>query len=200
MDIFNIIIGVGVILILLGVYYSFFWSNHIKPVKRIEEDNYKTVNDTTIPTILGKSYKKNEFITNEFNVSNKKEKEDLSSSSFLKIDNEGEKIINEAKDEGELIDTVFNNSKDNSGNERYVFEFKNQNVENKEEDVGENLEDAIDPESELFDLFKEDDEDNKIINEIDNLIDINENELIDTIFNTNQEKHEDVDFDNIDDF
>ena len=68
MTIFNIIILVGGTLIIIGIYYTFFWSNNKVGKDKTKKNNYKITNDSTLLKIKGVSYKKNETKTTENKV------------------------------------------------------------------------------------------------------------------------------------
>ena len=216
MNIFNILISLGFLFIIIGIYYTLFWDNKDKPNKDTEIEKFKSVNDSTLPTIKGLSYIdsksnvkeiKKELIVEQKEVgvelinSENKNSEQISNIEEIKA----EPIINEEKDEfnenenndekklkvKEQLEMGFENG-NHDQDDKNIYGFSIDNFKDFEEEIDSNY--PIDPEEHLENIKR---------NEYLQNIDPNEltNEIFDDLTNEKNEENPDdeMDFNNIDD-
>jgi hypothetical protein len=104
MDIFTILISLGGFSIIVGVFYTFFWSQEKKPNKKSKTEIYKSVNNTSIPTIYGKSYNINNPKKDNVNDENKKVEKPKENLVFVYDDEENHQSKENQKKISSLID------------------------------------------------------------------------------------------------
>jgi hypothetical protein len=180
MDIFTILISLGGFSIIVGVFYTFFWSQEKKPNKKSKTEIYKSVNNTSIPTIYGKSYninnpKKDNVYDDEENHQSKENQKKISSlidekneSETLPIDNDEEFNFIDPEEELDKYSIIENIDIE----EAFKEVFENDEIENVKEDVFDKSitnEDVMEEEINQEDVELNNDED-----VFDNDIDFNE--------------------------
>lgn len=193
MLIFNILIVLGGGFILIGIYYTFFWSSYNVKNEKIKKDVYKKVDDSVIPLIFGKSYEKQKrsrgggVLKNEEQSNNdtsivkneEQSREGVLKNEDVKNDNEQSKndtLIVKNKEESNNDTLIVKNEEESN----YINGFSIDNMEFYNEELDEELEDL---DEDIDDEEINAEEHWKIINKYNGLENVMSGELYDEMYN-----------------